>query len=146
METQQKAKQYKSVAVALVRDEEGNILLTKPTEHKKNNTKTASKAVVKESWEFPANDIIPGATYTETFVSEILEKTGCIIEAVSLISSEKFHSQSVHVEYVECKVVCRDSSSKTRRMPSSHRWVHPAKVKTFYRRRMNKDIAEFLGL
>jgi hypothetical protein len=143
MDTQQKVKQYKNVAVALVKDEEGNVLLTKPL-----NSSKPSKAelALEENWEFPTNEIIPGATYTETFVSEILEKTGCIIEALSLIASEKHHSQALHFEYVECKVVCRDSSVKIKRVSPNHRWVHPSKVKTFHKKKINRDILVYLGL
>lgn len=137
MSTQQQTKQIKNVAVALVRDEEGNVLLTKPSPTKK---------AAKESWDFPASDIIPGATYTETFVSEILEKTGCIIEAVSLVSSEKYQNKGLHLEFVECKVVTRDAAVKIKRTSTTHLWVHPTKVKTHYKKKINSDILDFLGI
>ncbi len=143
MDTQQKVKQYKNVAVALVRDEDGNILLTKPL----NLTKPAKTQIsTDDHWEFPTNEIIPGATYTETFVSEVLEKTGCIIEAMSLIASEKQHTQAIQFEYVECKVVCRDSSVKMKKTSTTHKWVHPTKIKTLYKKKIHRDLIEFLGL
>ena len=138
LETQQKTKQYKNVAVAIIRDEDGKVLLIKPSESTDNGRNNSD-------WEFPANVIVPGATYTETFVAEILEVSGCIVEAVSLVSSEKFHTAALHFEYVECKVVCRDSKFKPNGS-GNHKWVHPTKVRTVLKRRLNKDITSFLGI
>jgi len=138
IDTQQKTKQYKNVAVAIIRDDEGNVLLVKPSE-------TQLRLRSNSDWEFPANVIVPGATYTETFVADVLQVTGCIVEAVSLVSSEKQHTLAMHYEYVECKVVCRDVRfSGTSR--SGHRWVHPSKVRAMLRRRINRDISRFLGI
>jgi len=138
IDTKQKVKQYKNVAVAIIRDEEGNVLLVKPSE-------TQLRLRSNSDWEFPANLIVPGATYTETFVADVLEVTGCIVEAVSLVSSEKKHTVAMHYEYVECKVVCRDGRfSGTSR--SGHKWVHPSKVRAMLRRRINRDISRFLGI
>ncbi len=137
METQQKIKQIRNVAVALVRDEEGNVLLTKPSDF----IKSASN----DSWVFPASDIIPGATYTETFVSEILEKTGCVVEAVSLVASERYHTQGLQFEYVECKIVCRDRGAKIKATSTTFKWVHPHKIKTFYKKKIHRDILDFFG-
>lgn len=135
--TQQKTKQYKSVAVAIITDEDGKVLLMKPEEE--------SSVKEREEWDFPSNVIVPGATYTETFVSEILEETGCIVEAVSLVSSEKKLSQGYHYEYVACKVVCRDNSYRRKKI-ERHQWVVPKKVKDTVRRRINRDIIQFLGV
>ena len=137
--TQQKTKQLKNVAVAIVRDDDGRILLVKP--NKSQALQSISSDA--EAWEFPANDIIPGATYTETFVSEVLEITGYIIEAVSLVSSEKKISAGFHYEYVECKIVCRDESVKSISR-TTHKWIEPHKVRGHFKRRINKDIVSFL--
>jgi ADP-ribose pyrophosphatase YjhB (NUDIX family) len=138
IETQQKIKQqYKNVAVAIITDEEGKVLLMKP----QNGEVQSSE----DSWDFPSNVIIPGATYTETFVSEILQETGCIVEAVALVSSEKKHSIAHHYEYVACKVVCRDNSYRKKRM-ENHKWVHPSRIKVHYKKRINRDITQFLGI
>jgi hypothetical protein len=138
IDTQQKTKQYKNVAVAIIRDEEGNVLLVKPSQ-------TQLRLRSNSDWEFPANIIVPGATYTETFVADVLEVTGCIVEAVSLVSSEKQHTLAMHYEYVECKVVCRDSDARGT-AGDGHKWVHPSKVRTMLRRRINRDISRFLGI
>lgn len=136
--TQQKTKQYKSVAVAIITDEDGKVLLIRPEEEDSVQEK-------RDQWDFPSNVIVPGATYTETFVSEILEETGCIVEAVSLVSSEKKISIGYHYEYVACKVVCRDNSYRKKR-DERHQWVHPKKVKESVKRRINRDIIQFLGV
>lgn len=136
--TQQKIKQqYKNVAVAIITDEEGKVLLIKPQDEEVRKPEV--------SWEFPSNVIIPGATYTETFVSEVLQETGCIVEAVSLISSVKKHSIAHHYEYISCKVVCRDNSYRKKRI-ENHKWVRPINIKIFFKKRINRDIRLFLGL
>ena len=71
IDTRQKTKQYKNVAVAIIRDEEGNVLLVKPSE-------TQLRLRSNSDWEFPANLIVPGATYTETFVADVLQVTGTL--------------------------------------------------------------------
>ena len=136
--TSQKTKQIKNVAVAIVRDEDGQVLLIKPD-------KSASKIRGNSTWDFPANEITPGATYTETFVSEVLETTGCIIEAVSLVSSEKKISAGYHYEYVECKVVCKDDHNGNG-SSGEHKWVKPSSFRKYFKKRINNDIIEFLGL
>jgi len=138
IDTQQKTKQYKNVAVAIIRDEGGNILLVKPSTPQMRGRSVGD-------WEFPANVIVPGATYTETFVADVLEATGCIVEAVSLVSSEKYHTLALHFEYVECKVVCRDSKFK-QSDSDVHLWVHPGKLRTILKKRINRDISSFLGI
>lgn len=138
IDTKQKTKQYTNVAVAIIRDEGGNILLIKPSD---SQLKISSNS----DWEFPANVIVPGATYTETFVADILEVTGCIVEAVSLVSSEKRHTLALHYEYVECKVVCRDGEFKNSR-DAEYKWTHPSKIRTLLKRRFNRDISSFLGI
>lgn len=135
--TQQKTKQFKNVAVAIITDEGGRVLLVKPRDEEQDE--------VREEWDFPSNDIVPGATYTETFVSDILEETGCIVEAVSLVSSEKKLSIGYHYEYVACKVVCRDNSYKSSKS-ERHVWISPKKMRTVIRRRINRDIVQHLGL
>jgi ADP-ribose pyrophosphatase YjhB (NUDIX family) len=135
--TSQKTKQIKNVAVAIVRNEDGQVLLIKPD-------KSTSKLRGSSSWDFPANEITPGATYTETFVSNVLETTGCIIEAVSLVSSEKKISAGYHYEYVECKVVCKDDINGDGN--GDHKWVKPSSFKKYFKKRINNDIIEFLGL
>lgn len=127
----------KSVAVAIVRDEDGHVLLIKPD-------KSTSRLRGNCTWDFPANEITPGATYTETFVSNVLETTGCIIEAVSLVSSEKKISAGYHYEYVECKVVCRDDTNGNSN--GDHKWVKPTSFKKYFKKRINSDISDFLGL
>ena len=139
LDTQQKIKQFKNIAVAIVRNEDGKILLIKP-----QNSETSD--IIK--WEFPSNVIIPGATYTETFASDVLEKTGCIVEATSLISSEKIFSIGHHYEYVECKIVCKDKTFKKRFNDNNGDfiWIHPEKIKSYFRKRINKDLGQFFGL
>jgi ADP-ribose pyrophosphatase YjhB (NUDIX family) len=135
--TQQKTKQMKNVAVAIITDETGRVLLIDSRKEEPEDSR--------EEWDFPSNVIVPGATYTETFVSDILEETGCIIEAVSLVSSERKQSIGHHYEYVACKVVCRDNSYKRKKI-EKHLWVSPKKVKRVIRRRINRDIVQHLGL
>ncbi len=119
-------------------DEEGRVLLIKPSE-------SEIKLKSNSDWEFPSSVIVPGATYTETFVADVLEVTGCIVEAVSLVSSEKQHTMFLHYEYVECKVVYRER--KIRNMKNGdYRWVHPSRVRNVLRRRLNRDISSFLGI
>ena len=137
LDTQQKIKQYKNVAVAIVRNEEGKVLLVKPTD--------MEISLEQELWDFPSNIIIPGSTYTETFASEVLEKTGCIIEAVSLISSEKIHSASLQYEFVECKIICKDSSFKNR-YANHIKWVPAQKLREYFQKRINKDLLRYFGL
>lgn len=127
----------KNVAVAIVRDEDGQVLLIKPD-------KPTSKLRGNSTWDFPANEITPGATYTETFVSNVLETTGCIVEAVSLVSSEKKASAGLHYEYVECKVVCRDEKNGSSN--GDHKWVKPKSFRKYFKKKINSDITEFLGL
>ena len=136
IETKQKTKQIKSVAVGLVKDEEGNVLLIRPDK---------SEVEMRNSgdWVFPANIIVPGATYTETFISDVLETTGCVVEAVSLVSSEKRISIGYHYEYVECKVVCRDASHKCN---GDHKWVPPSSFRNYFKKKINRDICTFLGI
>jgi hypothetical protein len=136
IDTQQKTKQYKNVAVAIIRNEEGQILLVKASNSGEGPRSNGD-------WEFPSNVIVPGATYTETFVADVLETTGCIVEAVSLVSSEKHHSVCIHLEYVECKVVCRDVKF-SRRNNGDYKWVHPGRVRSALKRRLNRDITSFL--
>lgn len=138
LDTRQKTNQLKNVAVAIIRDEEGNVLLVKPSEPQDNGRDHTE-------WDFPANVIIPGATYTETFVAEVLEISGCIVEAVSLVSSEKLQTISCHYEYVECKVVCRDNKFK-KKNNGEYRWVPPSKVRNMIKKRLNRDISSFLGI
>jgi len=138
IDTKQKVKQIKNVAVAIIKDEEGNVLLIKPD---KSEVELRNSG----SWVFPANVIVPGATYTETFTSDVLETTGCVVEAVSLVSSEKKVSIGYHYEYVECKVVCRETGYKENGN-GDHKWVPPSRFRTYFKKRINRDISQFLGI
>jgi hypothetical protein len=146
LDTQQKTKQCKNVAVALVKDEDGKVLLIKPaesleyTESPEEFEETRKLADLSE-WHFPLSTIVPGATYTEIFSSNLLEITGCIVEAVSLVSSEKHSSGMLQMEYVECKVVCKEKP--LRKSPKTYKWVHPTRLKTYFKKRFNRDLTEF---
>jgi len=134
LDTQQKTNQFKNIAVAIVKDDNGKVLLVK--------TPVDLEVDEDEAWGFPSNIIVPGATYTETFASDVLENTGCIVEATALISSEKVHSLGLHFEYVECKIVCIDSSYK-RKSSRYHKWVQSSKLKDHFIGNFNEDLDEF---
>ena len=138
IDTKQKVKQIKNVAVAIIKDEEGNVLLIRPD---KSEVELRNSG----SWVFPANIIVPGATYTETFTSDVLETTGCVVEAVSLVSSVKKISIGYHYEYVECKIVHRDNGYKNNGN-GDHKWVPPSRFRTYFKKKINRDISTFLGI
>lgn len=138
LESNQKVKQIKNVAVAVVQDEEGRILLVKDPIDQDLDYKDSD-------WMFPASTLIPGATYTETFASHVLESTGCIIEATSLVASEKRDAKGLHLEYVSCKIVCREKDIRVTKN-SSFLWVHPSKIKSHLPKKIHKDLLDFLGV
>lgn len=139
MTTQSKVNQLKSVAVAIVRNEEGEILLIEP------HTQKMSLAVKDLSWELPASEVIPGSSYTESFASFVLEKSGYIVEATGLISSEKAIKSGIQYEYVECKIVHRDILT-IKQCSRKHKWVHPAKLKKHFFGKVNKDLKDFFEI
>lgn len=140
MEVEQKVNQIKNVAVAIIKNENGEVLLVQPSSEK------MSIAEDYNSWEFPSNTIIPGATYNETFATEVLEHTGCIVEARSLISSQKLEKIGIHYEYVECKIITKEKRSKTSVSTTTYKWIHPSSLSKTFFKKFNKDIIEFFDL
>ncbi|MBN1462409.1 MAG: hypothetical protein JW922_01860 [Paludibacteraceae bacterium] len=155
LDTRQKTKLCKNVAIALVKDEDGRVLLVKPSENPElteiyestpanSSVRTSPVKTKKEEWDFPSNMVEPGASYTETFSTNLLEATGCIVEAISLVSSEKHSSGLIHYEYVECKIVCRDKPIKGK--AATYKWVHPSRLRNYFKQKLNRDLAEFFRM
>lgn len=138
LETQIKTRQYKNIAVAIVKNEEGKVLVTKPI-----NDDDLFDADI--CWGFPSRLIIPGVSYTEIFAPEVLSRTGFVVEAISLITSEKVHRKGLHLEYVACRIVCRDVSHKKEKEPC-YKWISPSKIKEHISGRIHDDILSFLGV
>ena len=127
------AKNIVTAVAAVIRDDDGRLLLTKRFEG----------AHLGGLWEFPGGKVELGETLRETLVREIREELEVSIHVGPLVLEQKhaYPDRTVHLHFFECQILDGEPSSKESREMA---WVYPSELDRFEFPRANGPLLDKL--
>jgi 8-oxo-dGTP diphosphatase len=135
------AKKVKNIAVAVVKNSDGKVLILK----RRNEEKGVDGGQL--SWVFPGGYIESFETPLEAAARETLVETGYTVTPVSKISERTHHVFGAHITYAECSLQNterRDIVEKDE--VADVAWVSPSELSKYFTSNIDLGVAKFLGL
>jgi 8-oxo-dGTP pyrophosphatase MutT (NUDIX family) len=135
------AKKIKNVAVAVVKDNSGKVLIIK------RNANEVGIDGGYVSWVFPGGTVQASETPLQTAARETLEETGYSVVPVSKISERTHHVYGVHLTYAQCALEGKSPVDPTEKEKvQAVAWVSPSELNKYFTTDIDLNVAKFLGL
>jgi ADP-ribose pyrophosphatase YjhB (NUDIX family) len=128
------------VALALVKNSEGDILIVKRAKPEKG---TGDSVLL---WAFPGGDVASYATHEEALEEAVLGETGHSVSVGDLVNKRKHPQFPADVHYYACELATTETTQLIEDEEIEQiSWVSPKELVTYFTSDFDKKVAKFLG-
>lgn len=134
-------KKYKDIAVAVVKDSHGKVLIVK----RKNKHESIDGSHL--SWTFPGKSFTTAESANGAVERFVLDETGYEIKAHGKISDRKYHPFGLHLVYLDAELKNQDQVREpVHQKVEEVAWVNPGEITSYITTNLDHGLKEYLGI
>ena len=131
-------KDYKKIAVAIVKNPEGKYLIVK----RKNKRESIDGSVLE--WAFPGTAVVEDSSDETVLKDFVLKESGYNIKPSNQISSRKYHPFGLSLTYYEFELDNGEEGEKERDKILEHAWVYPDEFDNYFSTNLDSGLRDFI--